>query len=147
MANHTVNPLALYVPIKQDDTSQALAALAVATFAGKVKDGLDAVGIVHFALLTAIPNPPLSADCRNLKAGGIHALMLHTTFDGAMTPYLDAFWKVDGTKNAFEGLAKLAMKETAFEEFDDFVNFINSNNIAGDLYRAYDKSVDEILGR
>src|SRR5205085_12638871 len=94
------NPLTLYVPIKQDAATQAAAKLAAAGFVNSVKAGLDAAEIVHYARLALIPN---------LSGSGIQAILLVTTFDGPMNPYLQFFWKDPGTQKAFAGVAALAL--------------------------------------
>ena len=46
----------MYVQIKQDAGSQALAENAVANFTQGVQAGLDASQIVHYATLALVPN-------------------------------------------------------------------------------------------
>ncbi|HEY0348700.1 MAG TPA: hypothetical protein VGC60_11165 [Pyrinomonadaceae bacterium] len=136
------NPLTLYVPIKQDPLSQAAATAAAAVFVKNVQAGLDKANIVHYARLALIPN---------LSGKGILAICLITTFDKAMIPYLDFFWKDPGTHKAFAGVAALALNppnppvgnnQAAFEKF------ITSNNLnkPADLYEAYPDTVAKIKG-
>ena len=134
------NPLTLYVPIKQDPLSQATAKAAAAGFVKSVQAGLHKANIVHYARLALIPN---------LSGKGILAICLITTFDKAMIPYLDFFWKDPGTHKAFAGVAALALNppnppvgnnQAAFEKF------ITSNNLPGGLYQAYPDTVAKIKG-
>lgn len=134
------NPLALYVPIKQDADSQAAAQQAGSTFVSAVKAGLDDSQIVHFALLSSIPNP---------SGEGTLAIMLHTSFDNSMDSYLKFFWNNPDTQAAFASLAALALQppDPPVTDLTGFENFINENNLATDpsaLYGAYTKSVKQI---
>jgi hypothetical protein len=134
------NPLTLYVPVSQDPAIQKQLPALAAGFVQSVKAGLDASTIVHYARLVLIPN---------LSGKGIQAICLITTFDKAMNPYLDFFWKNKSTRTAFAGIAAIALNPpnppvgnslTAFE------NFINSNNLnqPKDLYQAYPQTVAQI---
>ncbi|HZY36676.1 MAG TPA: hypothetical protein VFE53_08520 [Mucilaginibacter sp.] len=139
------NPLTLYVPIKQDPFSQAAAAAAYENFVKDVKAGLDESEIVHYARLALIPNP---------SGEGTYAILLVTTFDGPMNPYLAFFWKNPSTQRAFAGIAAIALNppEPPVTDLTGFENFINSNNLnvgaspgkIGDLYQAYPQTVKEI---
>jgi hypothetical protein len=133
------NPLTLYVPIKQDPISQAAAKAAYAGFVAGVKQGLDAAKIVHYARLALIPN---------LSGKGTQAIILITTFDKAMNPYLEFFWKNPGTRKAFAGVAALALNppNPPVTDLTGFENFINSNNLSkpADLYQAYTQTVVQI---
>ncbi|MCB2407476.1 hypothetical protein [Hymenobacter lucidus] len=135
-------PLTLYVPIKQDQLSQAAAAYAQENFVQNVKAGLDASGIVHYARLSLIPNP---------SGSGTLGILLDTVFDGPMNPYLDYFWQNDGTKTAFQGIAAIALHapEPPVTDQTGFENFIDKNNLnkkATDLYQAYALTVEMIVG-
>jgi hypothetical protein len=136
------NPLTLYVPIKQDPLTQAAAKAAAADFVQSVKSGLDASGIVHYARLALIPN---------LTGKGIQAILLVTTFDGPMNPYLQFFWNNPGTQKAFAGIAAIALTppKPPVTNVTGFENFINKNNLnqPGDLYQAYPQTVKQILSR
>jgi hypothetical protein len=139
------NPLTLYVPIKQDEKSQATAQAIYANFVEGVQKGLDGSNIVHYARVTLIPNA---------SGGGTNAIMLITTFDGPMNPYLDFFWNNEGTKLAFATIAAIALNppNPPVTNPNGFQNFINSNNLnegaspgsVGDLYEAYPQTVKEI---
>jgi len=141
------NPLTLYVPIKQDAVSQAGAQLAYTNFVKDVKTGLDTSGIVHYARLALIPNP---------SGQGTYAILLVTTFDGPMNPYLAFFWQNPATQQAFAGIAAIALTPPSppVKDLTGFENFINKNNLSksaspgkpGDLYEAYTKTVKEIIG-
>jgi hypothetical protein len=139
------NPLTLYVPIKQDAVSQAAAQLAYQNFVKGVTSGLDESGIVHYARVALIPNP---------SGKGTYAILLITTFDGPMNPYLGFFWKNPATQQAFAGIAEIALTppNPPVKDLTGFENFINKNNLSksaspgkpGDLYEAYTKTVKEI---
>ena len=135
------NPLTLYVPIKQDIITQAKARLAASTFVSSVQQGLDESGIVHFARLALIPN---------LNGQGIQAILLVTTFDGPMNPYLQFFWNNPGTQRAFAAIADIALTppRPPVTNVTGFEKFINKNNLNQpiDLYRAYTKTVAQING-
>jgi len=133
------NPLTLYIPIKQDPTTQAEAQAAHDNFVSGVQKGLDDSNIVHYARLALIPNT---------KAPGILALCLITTFDGPMNPYLDYFWNDGALQAVFTGLADLALvsPEPPVTDQTGFENFINNNNLnnPNDLYSAYNQTVRQI---
>jgi hypothetical protein len=135
------NPLTLYVPIRQDALTQAAAKAAAADFVQSVKAGLDASGIVHYARVALIPN---------LSGKGIQAIVLITTFDGPMNPYLQFFWNNPGTQKAFAGIAAIALNppKPPVTNVTGFENFINKNNLnqPGDLYQAYPQTVKQIVG-
>jgi hypothetical protein len=134
------NPLTLYVPIRQDVLTQAAAKAAAADFVQSVQSGLDASGIVHYARLALIPNP---------TGKGIQALLLVTTFDGPMNPYLQFFWDNPGTQKAFAGIAAIALNppKPPVTNVTGFQNFINKNNLnqPKDLYQAYTLTVKQIV--
>lgn len=92
------NPLALYVRIKPEKQVEAQGICN--SFADLAGGGLSAIGLVHYAIVVAIPN----------EEGKIDALLLTTSFDGDMEPYLDRFWNdpSGGTKLAFQSLAGLS---------------------------------------
>ncbi|WP_316820235.1 hypothetical protein [Pedobacter gandavensis] len=139
------NPLTLYVPIKQDGFSQAAAQLAYSTFVSSVQAGLDKSGIVHYARVALIPNA---------NSEGINAILLITTFDGPMNPYLEFFWKNPSTQAAFAGIAKIALDPPSppVTDLTGFQNFINNNNLNNTppsgaksaLYQAYPQTVEDI---
>ncbi len=135
-------PLTLYVPIKQDPISQAAAQLAKKNFVAGVQAGLDNSQIVHYARLSLIPNP---------TGSGTLALLLDTVFDGPMNPYLQYFWDTDGTRQAFQGIAAIALHPPSPPVTDPngFMNFINSNNLnePDELYEAYPQSVEQITSQ
>jgi hypothetical protein len=133
------DPLSMYVPIKQDATSQAAAAQAAKVFVTNVKDGLDESQIVHYAKLVLIPN---------LNGKGIQAIFLSTEFDGGMNPYLKFFWQNEDTQAAFAGIAAIALNrpDPPVTDLTGFTNFVNSTNLSApaDLYGAYTKTVKQI---
>jgi hypothetical protein len=133
------NPLTLYVPIKQDPISQAAAQVAYKTFVQNVKGGLDDAKIVHYARLALVPNT---------SGPGTLAILLITTFDGPMDPYLQFFWKNQSTQQAFAGVAALALNPPVppVTEINGFEKFINDNNlnVPADLYQAYNLTVKQI---
>ncbi|MFZ1221440.1 MAG: hypothetical protein WAO00_19280 [Chthoniobacterales bacterium] len=136
-------PLTLYVPIKQDAQSQAAAQKIYADFATGVHDGLDASQIVEYARVALIPN---------LSGEGTQAIILITTFDGPMNPYLAYFWNEDPTiKGAFAGIAAIALNppNPPVTDLTGFENFINNNNLnqPQDLYQAYPQTVRQILAK
>ena len=120
----------------------SLASVAAAGFVNSVKAGLDAAEIVHYARLALIPN---------LSGSGIQAILLVTTFDGPMNPYLQFFWKDPGTQKAFAGVAALALHppQPPVTDLNGFERFINKNNLnqPSDLYQAYTKTVKQIIGK
>ncbi|WP_316839477.1 hypothetical protein [Pedobacter gandavensis] len=140
------NPLTLFVPIKQDFISQAAAQLAYNNFVSSVQAGLDESGIVHYARVALIPNA---------SGEGTYAILLITTFDGPMNPYLAFFWKNPSTQAAFSGIAKIALNPPSppVTDLTGFENFINENNlnvsaspgVNSDLYQAYPQTVREIV--
>lgn len=140
------NPLTLFVPIKQDFISQAAAQLAYNNFVSSVQAGLDESGIVHYARVALIPNA---------SGEGTYAVLLITTFDGPMNPYLAFFWKNPSTQAAFSGIAKIALNPPSppVTDLTGFENFINENNlnvsaspgVNSDLYQAYPQTVREII--
>jgi hypothetical protein len=133
-------PLSLYVPIKQDPITQLEAKAACDGLVERLKPGLDKAQIVHYARLVLIPNA---------SGGGIQAVLLITTFDGPMNPYLKFFWDTPGFRDTFQGFAKLALNppEPLVEDLTTFENFINSNNLSqpADLYQAYPQTVPKII--
>jgi len=134
------NPLTLYVPIKQDPTTQAAAQAAHDHFAKNYKQILDHFGKVHFARWLLIPNP---------VGSGILAICLITTYDGAMNPYLSDFWNDPALQQTFAGIAAMAVANVSVTNFTEFENFINSNNLSqeGDIYQAYDHTVLQIRAK
>jgi len=133
-------PLTLYVPIKQDPASQKAAQEINAGFGEGSRAGLDKSEIVHYARVALIPN---------LSGNGIQAVVLITTFDGPMNPYLSVFWNDDPfVKAAFTGLAAIALNppNPPVTDLTGFENFINANNLnqPNDLYQAYAQTVSQI---
>ena len=137
------NPLTFLVPIKQEKAIQDKAAAAVALFVPLVTAGLDSSGILHYANLSLVPNPE--------GKPGAYAVLLCTVFDGPMNPYLDFFWKNEGTKAAFKGIAEMALvpPKTEVKTPADFQNFINDHNISkgNGFYRGYPQSVEQIRAK
>lgn len=134
------NPLTLYVPVSQNPEIQAALPALAAGFVQNVKAGLDGSKIVHYARLALIPN---------LSGKGTLAICLITTFDKAMNPYLEYFWRNKSTREAFAGIAAIALnppKPPVGDSLTAFENFINSNNLnqPKDLYQAYPQSVIQI---
>ncbi len=135
-------PLSLYVPIKQDATSQQTAQGMYTDFADTVAPLLNSTNIVHYARLVLIPNPN--------GATGINAIMLVTTFDGAMNPYLSTFWNTgNGIHTFINSVVAIALNPPPYpiDSLSAFENFINSNNLSqpDDLYEAYSDTVVQIL--
>jgi hypothetical protein len=134
------NPLTLYVPVSQNPLVQAALPALAAGFVQSVKQGLDDSNIVHYARLALIPN---------LSGQGIQAICLITTFDKAMNPYLEFFWKNKSTRDAFAGIAKIALNPPnppVGDSLTAFEKFINGNNLnkPTDLYQAYPQTVATI---
>jgi hypothetical protein len=135
-------PLSLYVPIKQDATSQQTATGLYAGFVATITPILTQIQIVHYARLVLIPNPT--------GTSGINAIMLITTFDGAMNPYLSTFWNAGDNFHTFVNtVASIALNPPALpiDTLSSFENFINSNNLSqpDDLYEAYSDTVVQIV--
>src|ERR1041385_3357617 len=122
-------PLSLYIPIKQDTETQMAAMLAYETLVASITPGLDQAQIVHYARLVLLPKA---------EVGSIQAVLLITTFDGPMNPYLKFFWDTKGFRETFQGFAKLAENppQPPVTDLTSFQNFINSNNLSkpADLY-------------
>ncbi|HYI12641.1 MAG TPA: hypothetical protein VEK57_26555 [Thermoanaerobaculia bacterium] len=133
------NPLSMYVPIKQDAQSQAIAAQLATQFVSNVQATLDQSQIVHYAKMVLIPNP---------SGSGTLALLLSTEFDGSMNSYLKFFWNNGSTQEAFAGLAALALvpPDPPVTDLTGFETFVNATNISqpADLYQAYTKTVLQI---
>jgi hypothetical protein len=133
------NPLSMYIPIKQDAQSQAIASQLAAQFVSNVQAGLDQSQIVHYAKIVLIPNP---------SGSGTLALLLSTEFDGSMLSYLKFFWTNDSTKQAFAGLAALALvpPDPPVTDLTGFETFVTATNITqpDELYQAYTKTVRQI---
>jgi hypothetical protein len=135
-------PLSLYVPIKQDATSQQTATGLYAGFVATITPILTQIQIVHYARLVLIPNPT--------GTSGINAIMLITTFDGAMNPYLSTFWNAGDNFHTFVNtVASIALNPPTLpiDTLSSFENFINSNNLSqpDDLYEAYSDTVVQIV--
>jgi hypothetical protein len=134
------NPLTLYVPIKQDPTTQAAAQAAHDHFVKNYKEVLDHFGKVHYARFLLIPNP---------AGSGILAICVITTFDGPMNPYLADFWDNDALRAAFSGFAAMALAKLSVANLTEFENFINSHNLSheGEIYQAYDHTAVQIKAK
>ncbi len=133
-------PLTLYLPIKQDATTQATAVALQKAFAQTVKAGLDASHILHYGCMSLIPNA---------NGQGALAMLLVTTFDGAMNPYLEVFWKNGSVKDAFLGLISISLNPPTYpvNDLNGFERFINANNLnpnPADLYCGYPQTVKQI---
>ncbi|PWK21438.1 hypothetical protein LV89_03731 [Arcicella aurantiaca] len=133
-------PLSLYIPIKQDAASQASAQHLYNDFMNIVTPILTEIQIVHYARLILIPNS---------TGEGINSIMLITTFDGAMNPYLSTFWNSGpGFKGLLNAIAAIAVTHPPLPivSLSVFENFINSNNLSQptDLYQAYTYTVAQI---
>jgi hypothetical protein len=133
-------PLTLYIPIKQDQATQAAAQAAHDHFVPSYKDVLDHFGKVHYARFVLIPNS---------GATGILAVCVITSFDGPMNPYLQDFWNDKSLKEVFAGLAAMALTEATVASFTEFENFINNHNLSkmNELYSAYDQTVRQIKAK
>ncbi len=136
-------PLSLYVPIKQDSTSQSTAQTLYANFVALITPILTTIDMVHFARFVLIPN---------LQTGtGINSILLITTFDGAMNPYLSTFWtNGDGLHtiiNEIAGIALTPPAEMPITTLNGFENFVNGNNLSqpSDLYESYSDTVPQVL--
>lgn len=135
-------PLSLYVPIKQDTASQQTATSLYSGFVATITPILTQIQIVHYARLVLIPNPTGTA--------GINAIMLVTTFDGAMNPYLSTFWNAGDNFHTFVNtVASIALNPPTLpiDTLSSFENFINGNNLSqpDDLYEAYSDTVVQIV--
>ncbi|MES2518485.1 MAG: hypothetical protein V4585_10280 [Bacteroidota bacterium] len=134
-------PLSLYVPIKQDAASQQVAQNLYDGFVATITPILTQIQIVHYARLVLIPNT---------DGTGIDAIMLVTTFDGAMNPYLSTFWNGGDSFHTFVNtVAAIALDppQLPINTLSSFENFINSNNLSqpADLYQAYNDTVIQVL--
>jgi hypothetical protein len=134
-------PLSLYIPIKQDAPSQAIAQNLYTGFVATITPILTRISMVHYARLVLVPNE---------SGTGTDAVMLITTFDGAMNPYLSTFWNQGDSFHTFvNAIAAIALNPPALPilTLSAFENFINSNNLSqpSDLYQAYADTVPQIL--
>jgi hypothetical protein len=133
-------PLSLYIPIRQDAETQAAAQESYAGFVAQITPGLDEAQIVHYARLILVPN---------LDGKGILAVLLITTFDGPMNPYLKFFWSQPGFQAVFAGFAAMALTppDPPVTDLTSFETFIDSNNLSkpADLYQIYPQTVLQIL--
>jgi hypothetical protein len=134
-------PLTLYIPIKQDPTTQAAAQAAHDNFVSSYTEVLDHFGKVHYARFVLIPNPG--------GALGILAVCVITSFDGPMNPYLEDFWNDESLKNVFAGLAAMALAEATVANLTEFEKFINNHNLSkmNELYGAYKQTVKQIKAK
>jgi hypothetical protein len=134
------NPLTLYIPIRQDPTTQAAAQAAHDHFVSTYTEVLDHFGKVHYARFVLIPNPGVT---------GILAVCVITSFDGPMNPYLQDFWNDESLKKVFSGLAGMALVDTPVANFTQFENFINNHNLSkmNELYGAYKLTVKQIKAK
>ncbi|MDE5462202.1 hypothetical protein [Bradyrhizobium sp. CSS354] len=132
------NPLTLYIPIKQDQTTQDAAQAARKHFVSTYTPALDHFGKVHYARFVLIPN--------HAVPGKILAICVMTSFDGPTNPYLTDFWNDPALREVFAGLAKMALADTSITDYTGFENFINENNLSeiGELYQAYKYTVVQI---
>ena len=135
-------PLSLYIPIKQDATTQAEVQKLYQGFAARIKPSLDDAKIVNYARLVLIPNA---------GGQGVLAVFIITTFDGPMDPYLKFFWNSPGFRLVFEGVAALALTppNPPVTDLSSFETFINSNNLSQptDLYEIYPQTVLQIQAK
>ena len=142
------NPLSLYVLIKTDPITQGLAEKLRDGFAAGIGKGLNDSKIVHYARIVLIPFPEHLRDPKDPNKPKWLALMLVTTFDESMTDYLTWFWEHEGTRDAFKGLAMMALNTPGpVEDPAAFEKFITRNNLSDDpdqLYQAYDQTVKQI---
>jgi hypothetical protein len=135
-------PLSLYVPIKQGKIAQATAQKLYDDFLSIVTPILTEIQIVHYARLVLIPNA---------SGSKINAIMLVTTFDGAMNPYLNTFWDTGASfKGLVNAIAAIALNPPSLPilTLNAFENFINGNNLSQstNFYQAYPNTVIQILG-
>jgi hypothetical protein len=135
-------PLTLYVPIKQDAATQSAAEAVYQAFPppGIIK---DLQTIVHYARIALVPNA---------TGQGILALLVITTFDGPMNPYLKFFWDSPGFQALFQGVANMALTPpnppvTDLTGFENFIINNNLNNKSTDLYQSYPQTVQQILSK
>src|SRR5262245_34355783 len=135
-------PLSLYIPIKQDAATQAAAQKIYQGFVAQITPGLNDAKIVHYARLVLVPNP---------GGQGTLAVLVITTFDGPMNPYLKFFWSEPGFRLIFESVATLALTppNPPVTDLTSFEAFINSNNLSQptDLYEIYPQTVLQIQAK
>jgi hypothetical protein len=148
------SPLTFYVQIKQDATSQGIAAQLIAKFAGSgLTTLLNSTNIVHYATLALVPNP---ATKPGVPAKGNMGLLLLTDFDLAMIPYLDQFFGNAGINDFLAAVALIAYNPVPSNVTTNktvFENFIVNGNLspappstsfATQYYQAYSQSVKQI---
>jgi hypothetical protein len=136
-------PLTLYVPIKQDPDTQAAAKAFHHSFVNDAGKGpLQDSHMVHYARIALVPNP---------GGTGTLALLLITTFDGPMDPYLGVFWDNDSLRKAFTRLAQMAINPQCppVSDLNTFQTFCNNNNLSEpkDLYSSYPQTVRQIQAK
>lgn len=133
-------PLTLYLPIKQDEASQQAAQAVYNSFQTSEHAVLQDSHILHYVRIALVPNLP--------GTPGTLAILLITTFDGAMNPYLNYFWDVPSIQQAFAALESIALNPPSppVTDLTGFINFINANNLnqPADLYAAYPQTVKQI---
>jgi hypothetical protein len=140
-ATPQINPLSLYVPLKQDSISQATAIGAQRIISGNYipKDRL-----LHFSNVALIPNTP---------DDGKHAgLLLLTCFDGPMNPYLSFFWELATIRVLWELICTIATNAPPVGDRNNlatFTNYINDNDLTsvGDLSASYTATVAQIANK
>ena len=133
-------PLTLYIPIKQDEASQQAAKAVYESFQTSDHTVLQASQILHYVRTALVPNLP--------GTPGTLAVLLITTFDGPMNPYLNYFWNIPSIQQAFGALESIALNPPSppVTDLTGFINFINANNLnqPADLYAAYPQTVKQI---
>ena len=124
-------PLTLYVAVKQDEATQGAVGLLLGSHN---KGGLLPATILHFVRLVGVPNTGVAGN------KGYAGIMLITTFDTPMSPYLQFFWKQDAVREGFKAIYAIAQTPPASPpEYDVFYEYITKNNLspADSLFYAY----------
>ena len=134
--NHA-NPLTLWVPVKQDATTQAaVKQLLVALKGGGLiqNDG----NFLYFARTVGIPN----------STGGYTGVLIITEFVGDMDPYLKFFYARPEIQTAFTAIYQVALNPPMTpNNLSNFEKFINGNNLSqsSSLLYAYRATVSDIV--
>lgn len=137
----TINPLTLYIPLKQDGAAQLVAEAGQLALSGNV---IPSNTLIHFALVALVPNNPPTQH----PAG----FLLLTCFDGAMDPYLTFFWSQDAIRALWIALAQAATNGPPIWDrfnYNTFQTYINDNDLlqVGDLSAAYTAPLQVIAAK
>jgi hypothetical protein len=77
-------------------------------------------------------------------------VLLITTFDQPMLPYLKYFWNIPSIQQVFQGISVIALNppQPPVTDLNSFSNYINANNLnpdPQDLWQAYSATSEQIV--